>query len=116
MLAQTVRDNVKSVNNLRTKATKFSSLFQSVPIKEEASLEEVLAKAHLTPYVKTEEIEVVDDENDLTTETNTDEDFEYIVENPNEVVVQFPIKSDINLDEKLPFFKSITMKLNKIYG
>ena len=36
---------------------------------------------------------------------------EYIIENPNEVVVEFPIISDIQLDEKLPFFKSLSMKL-----
>lgn len=33
-----------------------------------------------------------------------------IIENPNEVVVQFPIVSDIQLEEKLPFFKSIMVK------
>ena len=33
-----------------------------------------------------------------------------IVENPDEVIVQFPIVSDIQLDEKLPFFKSIMVK------
>ncbi len=116
MLAQTVRNNLKKGTNLRTKATKFSSLFQTVPVqsKEEESLEEVLAKANLTSYVKKEE--TPKEETKMTTETSTDEDFEYIVENPKEVIVPFPIVSDINLDEKLPFFKSITSKLNKIYG
>lgn len=33
-----------------------------------------------------------------------------IIENPDEVIVQFPIVSDIQLDEKLPFFKSIMVK------
>ena len=33
-----------------------------------------------------------------------------IVENPDEVIVQFPIVSGIQLDEKLPFFKSIMVK------
>mgnify|MGYP003284720267 CR=1 FL=1 len=44
MLAQTVRNNLKKSTNLRTKATKFSSLFQTVPVqsREEDSLEEVL--------------------------------------------------------------------------
>ena len=41
----------------------------------------------------------------------TDEEVaEYIVENPNEVIVNFPIISDIKLEEKLPFFKSILYK------
>lgn len=118
MLAQTVRNNLKKSTNLRTKATKFSSLFQTVPVqsKEEDSLEEVLAKANLTSYIKKEETPKNRIEEEKTTETPVDEDFEYIVENPKEVIVPFPIVSDINLDEKLPFFKSITFKLNKIYG
>ncbi len=33
-----------------------------------------------------------------------------IVENPDEVIVNFPIVSDIQLEEKLPFFKSIMVK------
>lgn len=118
MLAQTVRNNLKKSTNLRTKATKFSSLFQTVPVqsKEEDSLEEVLAKANLTSYIKKEETPKNQIEEEKTTETPVDEDFEYIVENPKEVIVPFPIVSDINLDEKLPFFKSIAFKLNKIYG
>ena len=118
MLAQTVRINLKKSTNLRTKATKFSSLFQTVPVqsREEDSLEEVLAKANLTSYIKKEETPKNQIEEEKTTETPVDEDFEYIVENPKEVIVPFPIVSDINLDEKLPFFKSITFKLNKIYG
>lgn len=118
MLAQTVRNNLKKSTNLRTKATKFSSLFQTVPVqsREEDSLEEVLAKANLTSYIKKEETPKNQIEEEKATETPVDEDFEYIVENPKEVIVPFPIVSDINLDEKLPFFKSITFKLNKIYG
>lgn len=118
MLAQTVRNNLKKSTNLRTKATKFSSLFQTVPVqsREEDSLEEVLAKANLTSYIKKEETPKNQIEEEKTTGTPVDEDFEYIVENPEEVIVPFPIVSDINLDEKLPFFKSITFKLNKIYG
>ncbi|MCM1339363.1 MAG: hypothetical protein NC191_06805 [Muribaculaceae bacterium] len=41
-------------------------------------------------------------------------DYDDIVENPNEVVVQFPIVSDIQLEEKLPFFKSVMAKLASI--
>jgi len=42
----------------------------------------------------------------------TDEEIaEYIVENPKEVVVNFPIISDVKLEEKLPFFKSVMYKL-----
>lgn len=37
-----------------------------------------------------------------------------IVENPEEVIVHFPIISDLKADEKLPFFKSIIMKLTQL--
>lgn len=40
----------------------------------------------------------------------------YIVENPKEIMVELPLVTKIELEEKLPFFKSITMKLAAIYG
>ena len=39
-----------------------------------------------------------------------DDPYEF-VENPKEVVVSFPIVSDIVCEEKLPFFKSLSFKL-----
>ena len=64
--------------------------------------------------VETEEDDSIFDEITQPVEiepANDTEIAEYIVENPSEVVVQFPIVSDIKLDEKLPFFKSISLKL-----
>jgi hypothetical protein len=56
---------------------------------------------------KTEEIEKI---KEITFEPEELQESD-IVENPDEVIVHFPIVSDIILEEKLPFFKSITMKL-----
>lgn len=111
MLAQTVRNNLQSIQKLemRTKTRKFSSLFQSDPTItiEEAPIEEILAQTNLAEYIKKEdEMEIVD-----SVETSDDEISEYIVENPNEVVVQFPLVPNIELNEKLPFFKSLSLKL-----
>lgn len=111
MLAQTVRNNLQSIQKLemRTKTRKFSSLFQSDPTItiEEAPIEEILAQTNLAQYIKKEdEMEIVD-----AVETSDDEISEYIVENPNEVVVQFPLVPNIELNEKLPFFKSLSLKL-----
>lgn len=111
MLAQTVRNNLQSIQKLemRTKTRKFSSLFQSDPTItiEEAPIEEILAQTNLAEYIKKEdEMEIVD-----AVETSDDEISEYIVENPNEVVVQFPLVPNIELNEKLPFFKSLSLKL-----
>ncbi len=111
MLAQTVRNNLQSIQKLemRTKTRKFSSLFQSDPTItiEEVPIEEILAQTNLAEYIKKEdEMEIVD-----AVETSDDEISEYIVENPNEVVVQFPLVPNIELNEKLPFFKSLSLKL-----
>ncbi len=121
MLAQTIRNNLKDINNLkmRTKATKFSSLFQSAPTEIEAlgkEFRQVLMKDGL---IEVEQDDSLFDEIPEYEEITVFEDYdideeeiaEYIIENPNEVVVEFPIISDIQLDEKLPFFKSLSMKL-----
>ena len=106
MLAQTIRNNLKDINNLkmRTKATKFSSLFQSAPTEIEA-----LGKEFRQVLMKDGLIEVEQDDS-LFDEIPEYEEIT-VIENPNEVVVEFPIISDIQLDEKLPFFKSLSMKL-----
>nr|QGT49666.1 hypothetical protein Melaina855_0530 [uncultured Candidatus Melainabacteria bacterium] len=123
MLSQTIRSNLKDINNLkmRTKATKFSSLFQSAPTEIEKlgkEFRQVLMKDGLIEVEDDslfdeipafEEIPVADE--DYVTD---EEVLEYIVENPNEVVVEFPIISNLQLDEKLPFFRSLSLKLANI--
>lgn len=120
MLAQTVRSNLKDINNLkmRTKTTKFSSLFQTAPTVgvEEDEVRQVLMKDGLIEISEDdqwEEIVVEDDEpaeEDFDIVEEDDELYE-IVEDPDAVIVQFPVISDIKLEEKLPFFKSISLKL-----
>ena len=104
MLAQTVRKNITTKKNMdiRTKATRFSDLFQARPKSEEVSFDELL-DSKISEYVKQEEVEAP-----------TVDEYE-IVENPDEAVVTFPIVG-VELTEKLPFFKSITCKLASIYG
>ena len=120
MLSAVVRNNFKNVEELklRTKATKFSDLFQgpSDVTIEESSLDEILEKCNLKNYVKKEDkvedlIEEVKDEVISDNLVSDSEIEDYIVENPNEVIVQFPIPSNIELKEKLPFFKSLSLKL-----
>lgn len=123
MLATTVRSNLKDINNLkmRTKTTKFSRLFQTVPVIEsdESEMRQVLMREGLVELPKDEDFEditVVDvedsepefDDIDITEE---DDELYEIVEDPNELVVQLPVISDINFEERLPFFKSISLKL-----
>lgn len=115
MLAQTVRNNLKSIQKLemRTKTRKFSSLFQSDPTItiEELPIEEILAQSNLADYIKPEALGV---EKEESCETGVDEVADYIVENPDEVIVQFPIASNIELEEKLPFFRALSLKLANI--
>lgn len=117
MLAQTVRKNITTKKNMdiRTKATRFSDLFQTSPRTEEISFDELLDNK-ISAYVKQEETEapvVVEQDIDIESVPTIDE-YE-IVENPDETIVTFPI-AGVELTEKLPFFKSITCKLASIYG
>ena len=115
MLAQTVRSNLTDIKsmNLRSKTTKFSSLFQSAPTvdPQRNEIRKVLMRDGL---VELEQDDSIFDEIAQSDVENSDEDMDisdYIVENPDEVIVQFPIVSDIKLDEKLPFFRSVSLKL-----
>lgn len=139
MLAQTVRNNLKSIDklNMRSKTTKFSDLFSTAPTvaMTKSEIRQVLMSDGLKEVAKDDELfdEISLPEEELETEgissniedIENDCDFdiveepdiddsevaEYIVENPKEVVVQFPIISDVKLDEHLPFFRSISAKL-----
>lgn len=102
MLAQAIRNNLENINNLKMRSA-------AIPYKkQEESVEDVSVEFDLNSSVGVlDEIEV---------ETATDTEFEVeIVEDPNELVVQFPIASDVELETKLPFFKSITYKLAQIF-
>lgn len=111
MLAQTVRNNImtKKKMDVRTKATKFSSLFTTAPKDTDISLDELL-DAKISSFVEPIEEEPIIEE----VVNEVDEEYS-IVENPDEAVVEFPI-AGVELTEKLPFFKSITAKLVSIYG
>ena len=139
MLAQTVRNNLKSIDklNMRSKTTKFSDLFSTAPTvaMTKSEIRQVLMSDGLKEVAKDDElfdeislpeeelesegissnIEDIENDCDFDIVEEPDIDYsevaEYIVENPKEVVVQFPIISDIKLDEHLPFFRSISAKL-----
>lgn len=124
MLATTVRSNLKDINNLkmRTKTTKFSKLFQTVPSMEvdESEMRQVLMREGLVVLPKEEDFEditvvdVEDSEEEFEEDfdiTEEDDELYEIVEDPDELVVQLPVISDISFEERLPFFKSISLKL-----
>ena len=139
MLAQTVRNNLKSIDklNMRSKTTKFSDLFSTAPTvaMTKSEIRQVLMIDGLKEVAKDDELfdeislpeeelesegissNIEDIENDCDFDIVEEPDIddsevaEYIVENPKEVVVQFPIISDIKLGEHLPFCRSISAKL-----
>lgn len=116
MLAQTVRKNITTKKNMdiRTKATRFSDLFQARPKSEEVPFDELL-DSKISEYVQQEEVEAPIVKQDIDIDAVPTVDEYEIVENPDEAVVTFPIVG-VELTEKLPFFKSITCKLASIYG
>lgn len=120
MLAQTVRNNLKDINNLkmRRKTTKFSNLFKksSESDSKETEFVKVLSKAGMIEIPKEEAlldkeaVDVLIELPPMQDSCENDDPYEF-VENPKEVVVSFPIVSDIVCEEKLPFFKSLSFKL-----
>ena len=103
MLSQLVRNNVVPVEELRTKATKFSDDFKINQPEQSEDMEK------LSEYIKQQIVEPEICEEDVEV------DKEYINENPDEFVVEF---SDIykEKEEHLPFFRSIQAQLQAIYG
>ncbi len=127
------------ISKKKRNSEEFKRLFCTRPEdKQEDLTREDIKRILLNACAKTEkhvdngDFEIVEDEDskiveeNYITEENDDDDFyfcgdyepnvtdeevaEYIVENPSEVIVNFPIISDVKLDEKLPFFKSILYK------
>ncbi len=131
MLAQTVKDNLKDINNLkmRTKAARFSTLFQTVPTVggKNMGLRQVLMREGLIEICEDELVDEVVVENtveevveDVVEETSDMMDFDIveeddelyeIVENPDELVVSLPVISVSDFENRLPFFKSVSLKL-----
>jgi len=114
MLAQTLRNNLQTVKELKKGNTgKFSKLLHSqsgmtvveAP-KQAASIDNV--------------VKLINKKNEAVCKFSTAKGCEnmedYIVENPEEMVVDFSKVQKIELDKKLPFFKSITAKLACIYN
>jgi hypothetical protein len=119
MLAQTIRENLREIQNykMRNKTTKYSSLFSTNPtvVSKESKFKKLLMKDGLVEINEDDELyknlkhqeEIVEK---ISAQTDNDEE-EYIVENPDEVVVKFSDFITESTEEKLPFFKSISMKL-----
>lgn len=77
----------------------------------------VLSRDEFESVIAQNKVSLIEDEEPITIESGivTEEEIsDYIVENPKEVVVEFPIISDVKLDKKLPFFRSICFKLGGI--
>lgn len=113
MFSQAIKDNLKNINNLRmkSKSAKFSNLIsEDIKPKNYDEIQQKISRE------KMEEIDSEDnfDEKILKKIYNTTEDeiADYIVENPEEAIVNFPIISNIKLEKGLPFFKSILYKLS----
>ncbi len=123
MLSETIKNNSTKTkqSNLRTKATKFGNMFQSRPKMQEneESIDILFQKSKLHEFIKLGEKPQFLNVEDILENNNIEEEpqeFEYIVEDPKEIVISLPLASTIELPEKLPFFKSITAKLATVYN
>lgn len=126
MLSQAIRNNLSETEKVKENHnTIFNSLFKSVPKDslDEFEFVKVLKKEGVVelPKVQTAQDKVYNNARKLEQEKNiqvssdvTDNPYDF-VENPDEVIVEFPIVSVVETDEKLPFFKSITYKLANLY-
>lgn len=123
MLSETIKNNSKKSKqpNLRTKATKFGNMFQTRPKNQEneESIDILFQKSKLHEFIKLgEKPQFLNVEDILETNNQQEEtqEYEYIVEDPQEIVISLPLAENIELPEKLPFFKSITAKLATVYN
>ncbi len=119
-----VREDNMIISKKKRNSEEFKKLFCTQPNDGELAREDIkrilLNACARTEHSNVEKPEIVEEDDDFDFdmydygEVTDEEVAEYIVENPNEVVVNFPIVSDIQLEEKLPFFKSILGKLNQV--
>ena len=111
MLARTLKNNLKDLSNykMRTKATKFSELFSSAPTTENtAEVRQILKNDDVAGCEFDYDDDGIFDELDYVTD---EEISEYIVENPDEVQVEFPIQPRVKLETDMPFFRAVSYKL-----
>ena len=105
MLIQTLEETMaKAQKHERvTRATKFGSAFKNITTDKKLQ-DEIIMRKKIDEYTQ----------KGYRSFDKIEPKEEIIVENPNEIVVNIDISNKNSLG--LPFFKSITAKLNKIYN
>lgn len=106
------------ISKKKRNSEEFKRLFCTQPNDGELAREDI-KRILLNACAKTErKKEISDGADDFDADSDvyksgvTDEEVaEYIVEDPNEVIVNFPLVSNTAKGEKLPFFKSVMYKL-----
>jgi len=105
------------ISKKKRNSEEFKRLFCTRPDEDALARDEIkqilLNACAKTEHKKEESAPAADDFiADMPEPEVTDEEVaDYIVENPNEVVVNFPLLSSVQMTEKLPFFKSVMYKL-----
>ncbi len=96
MLTNTLRKNIKTIKKYDREANivKYATLARFGANEPAADVSEIIVK---------DKMEEMFDES-------------CIVEDTSQLIVKFPIVLDVQPDEKLPFFKSISYKLAKIFN
>ena len=107
MLTQTLDESMAKAQKYEhtTRVAKFGNVFKTI-VKDASSQNEIIMRKKLDEYTK-KGYRSFDKQEE-------DKEKEFIVENPNEIKVNIDFGNKNSLG--LPFFKSISTKLNKIYG
>ncbi len=104
MLTQTLDESMAKAQKYEhtTRSAKFGSIFKAVAQNKDIQDE---MRKKIDQYTK---------EGYRSFDKQVEKEKELIVENPNEIMINIDISDKNSLG--LPFFKSISTKLNKIYG
>lgn len=102
-------------NIVRNKTISFDSMMaqETEVVLSKAEFQKLIGQNDLVEHKEDnfDSIEIIEEGSNIV---SVEEIADYIVENPREVVVEFPIISDVKMEEKLPFFKSVVFKLGGI--
>ena len=106
MLTQTLDESMAKAQKYEhtTKAAKFGNVFKTITIDKTAQ-DEMIMRQKLDQYTQ---------KGYRSFDKKEEKKADFIVEDPNEVVINIDFNNKNSLG--LPFFKSISTKLNKIYG
>ena len=105
MLTQTLDETMAKAQKVEqvTRATRFGNVFKTV-VKDKTAQDEVIMRKKIDKFTK---------KGFRSFDKKIEPEDNFITEDPEEIIINVDFSKG---DSGLPFFRSITEKLNKIYG